>query len=91
MSTAIAEAPPAPPRAEVISHLQKMASPSRLLAFLQCRLKFFFQYVEGITKAKTGALHVGTAVHSVLKTWNKARWKLQPLTLKELHDEFTKA
>ena len=91
MSTATAEAPPAPTRAEVISHLQKQISPSRLNLFLQCRLKFFFRYVEGITKAKTAALHVGTSVHSVLKAWNKARWKSQPLTLKDLHNEFTTA
>ena len=91
MSTAIAEALPAPTRAEVISHLQKTVSPSQLLTFLQCRLKFFFQYVEKITKAKTASLHVGSAVHSVLKTWNKARWKSQPLTLKDLYDEFSKA
>ena len=34
---------------------------------------------------------MGGTVHAVLKAWNKARWKNQPLTLKELHDEFTKA
>ena len=57
MSTAITEAPPAPTRAEVISHLQKTVSPSRLSTFLQCRLKFFFQYVEGLTKLPN---HVGS-------------------------------
>jgi len=93
MSTAIASPAeaPAPTVSEVISHLQKKVSASRLNAFLQCRLKFFFRYVQGLTKPKTAALHVGTAVHSVLKAWNKARWKTQPLSLRQLHNEFTKA
>ena len=82
---------PAPTEKEVIGHLQRKVSASRLSLFLQCRLKFFFKYVAGIVKAKTAALHVGSAVHAVLKAWNKARWKSQPLTLKELHDEFSKA
>ena len=88
---ALASPVPAPTGEEIIGHLQKQVSASRLILFLQCRLKFFFRYVAGITKAKTAALHVGTAVHAVLKAWNKARWKNQPLTLKELHDEFSKA
>lgn len=82
---------PAPTEAEIIQHLRKKVSASRLNLFLQCRLKFFFRYVAGISKAKTAALHVGTTVHSVLKAWNKARWKNQPLTLRGLHDEFSKA
>ena len=76
---------------EIIGQLQKKVSASRLTLFLQCRLKFFFRYVAGITKPKTAALHVGGTVHAVLKTWNKARWKNQPLTLKDLHDEYSKA
>jgi len=74
-----------------VTDLQKTVSPSRLSLFLQCRLKFFFRYVAQIQKPKTAALHVGSAVHSVLKAWNKARWHQKPLTLKQLHDEFTKA
>ena len=95
--SAVAELPealsvlPPPTESETIEHLRKTVSPSRLILFLQCRLKFWFRYVAGITKPKTPALHVGTAVHSVLRAWNKARWKSQPLTLKQLHDEFTKA
>lgn len=69
-----------------IDDLLKTVSPSRLICFLQCRLKFYFRYVLGITKPKTPALHVGTSVHAVLKQWNMARWKQQPKSLKELHD-----
>ena len=93
MSTVVAaraEAP-APTVGEIISHLQKRVSASRLNTFLQCRLKFWFHYVEGLVKPKTAALHVGTAVHSVLKAWNMARWKSLPLSLKNLHDEYSKA
>jgi putative RecB family exonuclease len=77
--------------AEIINRLQRTVSPSRLTLFLQCRLKFWFRYVARIAKPKSGALHVGSTAHAVLKAWNKARWRLAPLTLKALHDEFAKA
>jgi hypothetical protein len=71
--------------------LQNTVSASRLSLFLQCRLKFYFRYVLKIKKPKTASLHVGNSVHSALKAWNKARWLNKPLSLKGLHDEFTKA
>ena len=40
---------------------------------------------------RTPALHLGNSVHAVLKEWNKARWLLKPLTLKEAHDSYQKA
>lgn len=82
---------PEPTPDDRVEYLQQTVSPSRLSLFLQCRLKFFFRYVVKIQKPKTVALHVGSAVHSVLKAWNKARWQQNPLTLKQLHDEFTRA
>ena len=82
---------PAPTGVEIIGELQKKVSASRLNLFLQCRLKFFFRYVAGLTKPKSPAFHVGGTVHAVLKAANKARWKNQPLTLKDLHDEYSKA
>ena len=91
LASSVASSGAAPTETEIIGHLQKKVSASRLTLFLQCRLKFFFRYVAGLTKSKTPALHVGGTVHAVLKAWNKARWKNQPLTLKELHDEFSKA
>ena len=81
----------APSEKDIISSLQKRISASRLTLFLSCRLKFFFRYVLGLTKPKSPALHVGSTVHAVLKAWNKARWKNQPLTLKDIHDEYSKA
>ena len=40
---ATASSAPAPTREEIIGHLQKKVSASRLTLFLQCRLKFFFR------------------------------------------------
>jgi len=84
---------PSPPgnTREIIGCLQRTVSPSRLSLFLQCRLKFFFRHVAKIQKQKTLALHLGGCVHSVLKAWNKARWRQQPLTLKQLHEEYATA
>ena len=54
-------------------------------------MKFYFRYVLNLAKPKTAALHVGSAVHAVLNAWNKARWINQPLSLKQLHEEYAKA
>lgn len=82
-----------PPRTsnDVLGQLVRTVSASRLNTFTQCRLKFFFRYVEEIEKPKTPALHVGSVVHAALKIWNKARWRKEPLTLKQLHEEFSEA
>jgi hypothetical protein len=63
----------------------------RLTLFLQCRLKWYYRYVARIAKPKSAALHVGSCFHSVLRASNKARWKGEALTLKQLHDEYAKA
>src|SRR5689334_5792114 len=78
-------------RSEVLHGLRSTVSASRLNTFSQCRLKFFFRYVEEIERPKTPALHVGSVIHLALKTWNKARWRKEPLTLIQLHQEFAKA
>ena len=87
-----AEAPPhEPSEKEILTGLQNTVSASRLSLYLQCRLKFFYRYVLKIKKPKTPALHLGNAVHSVLKDWNKARWLQKPLSLKEVHENYLKA
>jgi putative RecB family exonuclease len=73
-------------KARSIDDLLTSVSASRLACFQQCRLKFYFKYVLGLTKPRTAALHLGSTVHSVLKAWNKARWKNEHLSLKQLHD-----
>jgi hypothetical protein len=89
----LAEAPPPLERSEqdIIRALQETVSASRLSLFLQCRLKFYFRYVLKLQKPKTPSLHLGSAVHAVLKAWNKARWLQQPLSLKEVHETYLKA
>jgi CRISPR/Cas system-associated exonuclease Cas4 (RecB family) len=89
----VTTAPNAPPpkkaRARGIPELLASVSASRLAAFHQCRLKFWFRYVLGLAKPKSSALHVGSVVHLVLKHWNKARWKGEQPDLKQLHDVFS--
>jgi len=68
--------PPAQPaKANPVETLQKSVSASRLNTWLQCRLKFYFRYVQQISKPKTPSLHVGSVVHLILQAWNMARWK----------------
>jgi hypothetical protein len=74
--------PPAQPPEAIanvnpIGSLQKTVSASRLNTWLQCRLKFFFRYVQQIPKPKTPSLHVGSVVHLVLQAWNMSRWRKQ--------------
>ncbi|WP_395734223.1 RecB family exonuclease [Prosthecobacter sp.] len=76
---------------DVIAALQSTVSASRLSLFLQCRLKFYFRYVLKVKKPKTASLHLGNAVHAVLKAWNKARWVQQPLSLKVVHETYQTA
>lgn len=89
----VAEAPPPLERSEqdIIRALQDTVSASRLSLFLQCRLKFYYRYVLKLQKPRTASLHLGSAVHAVLKAWNKARWLQQPLTLKEVHETYLSA
>ena len=91
MNTEASSLPKEPGEKDILSDLQQTVSASRLGLFLQCRLKFYFRYVLRLTKPKTPSLHLGSSVHAVLKSWNKARWLQQPLTLKQAHDAYTAA
>lgn len=79
------------PSGRSIEELTATASASRVSAFHQCRLRFFFQYIKGIEKTKSAALHVGSCTHLVLKHWNQARWKGESPTLKQFHDVYSDA
>jgi hypothetical protein len=48
----------ATPKANTIATLQRTVSASRLNTWLQCRLKFYFRYVQQLSKPKTPSLHV---------------------------------
>ena len=71
-----------------IEDLISNVSASRISAWQQCRLKFYFRYVLGLKKPKSPALHLGSTVHLVLKYWNKARWKGESPSLKQLYDVY---
>jgi len=64
-------------------------SASRLNCWQQCRLKFWFRYVQRIESKPSPALLVGQAVHRVLQAWNQARWQGETPTAESLRDPFT--
>jgi putative RecB family exonuclease len=83
----------APPQPKIIKPnpiqtLQKTVSASRLNTWLSCRLKFFFRYVQQISKPKTPSLHVGSVVHLILQAWNMARWRKQEFQLEKFKELF---
>ena len=88
MSTLVDTLQPPPTEVGIIAKLQEKVSASKLTLFQSCRLRFFFRYVLGLRKSKTAALHVGVAVHAVLSSWNRARWRQQSLALAELHASY---
>jgi len=73
----------ATPKVNPIETLQKTVSASRLNCWLSCRLKFYFRYVQQISKPKTPSLHVGSVVHLILQAWNMARWRKQEFQLEK--------
>lgn len=74
-----------------IQELTETASASRLNAWLQCRLKFYFRYVAGVAKPPSPALHTGSTVHTVLQQWNLARWRKTLLSGDDLKEIFQQA
>ena len=63
-------------------------SASRLKCWQECRLKFFFRYVERIPSSSSPALFVGKAVHHVLQQWNLARWRGQDAAAAAMEPHF---
>ena len=68
--------------------LLKYLSASRLKCWQGCRRQFYFRYVERIRVPTAPALFIGTQVHEILRIWNWARWKEEPLTSAELRSRF---
>jgi putative RecB family exonuclease len=68
--SAVAEAKaalaPSDPQSAPLQYL----SASRLKCFQECRLKFYFRYVERIPTVTNPALFIGSLVHKVLQQWN---------------------
>ncbi len=71
-----------------IEELLATVSASRLNTFHSCRLKFYFTYVLGLARAKSGAQHIGSTVHFTLKLWNLARWRKQTIPDGWLREQF---
>ena len=88
----IPSAPPAPPvlvnKPKSIEELLATVSASRLNTFHTCRLKFYFNYVAGLPRSKSGAQHIGSTVHFTLKLWNLARWRKQTMPDGWLREQF---
>ena len=88
----IPSAPPAPPvlvnKPKSIAELLATVSASRLNTFHTCRLKFYFNYVAGLPRSKSGAQHIGSSVHFTLKLWNLARWRKQTIPDGWLREQF---
>ena len=72
-----------PPKVAPVKEIPTVSA-TRLNAWLSCRLKYYFRYVLRLKSPKTAALYVGTTVHSVLKQWNRARWRKETLTPEQL-------
>ena len=83
------QAPPARAnKPKSIEELLATVSASRLNTFHSCRLKFYFNYVLGLARAKSGAQHIGSTVHFTLKLWNLARWRKQSIPDGWLREQF---
>lgn len=92
MNALIESAPAQAPTAakpRPIESLKRTVSASRLNCWLNCRLKFYFRYVEQVSKPPTPALHVGSVVHAVLQAWNMARWRKQVFDTERFKTLFT--
>lgn len=90
IATATAEAKAATTPSDPTSAPLDYLSASRLNCFQECRLKFFFRYVERIPSPTSPALFVGRCVHHVLQAWNMARWRGEPSDLDSMRPVFTK-
>ena len=92
LAQAVLPAPPTPParvnKPKSIEELLATVSASRLNTFHACRLKFYFNYVLGLPRAKSGAQHIGSTVHHALKLWNLARWRKQSIPDGWLREQF---
>ena len=87
-ATAEAEASlkPSDPASAPLDYL----SSSRLKCFGECRLKFYFRYVERIPSPTSPALFVGRVAHHVLQRWNMARWRGESSGPESMRPVFTK-
>lgn len=80
---------PAQPRIkDRLADLLETVSASRLNCWQQCRLKFWFRYVLRLVKPPGPAFYLGSVVHSVLQSWNLARWRHKAVDSEVLKQTF---
>ena len=63
-------------------------SASRLKTWQECRLKFYFRYVERIPADISPSLFIGRVIHRVLERWNLMRWRGEETSLDTLRPWF---
>lgn len=63
-------------------------SASRLKTWGECRLKWYFRYIEQIPTKSSPALLVGKVVHAVLQAWNLARWRAEDSSVDQMQEVF---
>lgn len=69
----------------MIEHL----SSSQMNLYLQCSLKYKFQYIDGIPKPfKSSGLAFGSAIHSALSWFHKARMNGREISLEDFYRIF---
>jgi hypothetical protein len=73
------------------SDLLRYLSASRLKCWQTCRRQFYFRYVERIVVPTAPALFIGRQIHEVLRQWNWAKWKDEPLSPDQLHAALTES
>ena len=69
-----------PKAPEVIppSDLLEVVSASRVKSYLNCSLRYYFEYALGIKGPATPSLATGKAIHHCLQEWSLLRWKRLP-------------
>ena len=63
-------------------------SASRLKTWQECRLKWYFRYVEKLPTVTSPALLTGKVIHSLLQFWNVSRWRGEDASLKRMQQVF---
>ncbi len=69
--------------------LLRYLSASRLKCWQSCRRQFYYRYVERIVVPTAPALFIGRQIHEVLRQWNWAKWRSEPLSPEQLQAALT--
>ncbi len=71
--------------------LLRYLSASRLKCWQSCRRQFYYRYVERIVVPTAPALFIGRQIHEVLRQWNWAKWKSEPVSPEQLQAALTES